>query len=64
MTIQPIPQPADVRPPLAPVADDRWSRWAATGAEHDRTMHRRTVLIAAIIGASLAVWGTMALVIR
>lgn len=64
MTTQPIPQPADVRSNIAPVADDRWSRWAAAGAEHDRTMHRRTVLIAAIIGASLVVWGTMALVIR
>ena len=64
MSIHPVSQPVDVRPEIVGANDDRWARWAATGAEHDRTMHRRTVVIAAIIGASLAIWGAMAFVIR
>lgn len=64
MTTPTSPQPVEVRSPDAPIADDRWSRWAETGAEHDRNMHRRTVMIAGIVGASLAVWAVMALVVR
>lgn len=64
MSTPTTPQPVEVRSTVPPIGDDRWSRWAATGAEHDRNMHRRTVMIAGIVGASLAVWAVMALVVR
>lgn len=64
--MKPITQePLEVRSaPVAASGDDRWSRWAAAGEAHDRASHRRTVMVAAIVAASLAVWGTLAIVVR
>jgi hypothetical protein len=57
-------EPLEVRTATAGSGDDRWSRWAATGEAHDRASHRRAVMFAAIVVASLAVWGTLAIVVR
>jgi hypothetical protein len=42
-------------------SNERWTRWVATGAEHDRGMHRRTTFLVALIVVSLAIWGTLSL---
>ena len=57
-------EPLEVRTATAASGDDRWSRWVASGEAHDRATHRRAVMLAVLVGASLALWGTLALVVR
>jgi len=54
----------EVRTATVGSGDDRWSRWVATGQAHERAAHRRAVTFAVIVGASLALWGTLAIVVR
>jgi hypothetical protein len=56
--------PLEVRTATAGSGDDRWSRWAASGEAHERASHRRSVMFAVIVVASLALWGTLAIVVR
>jgi hypothetical protein len=37
-------------------ADQRWSRWLATGAAHDRRLRERMRYATALVGAGLLAW--------
>jgi hypothetical protein len=45
-------------------ADERWSRWLARGAEHDRRLRRRMRYVTAAIAAGLVAWLVFVLLTR
>lgn len=47
-----------------PTADERWAAWLARGAEHDRTLNRRVIVIGSVLAAGVASWLTIALMFR
>lgn len=42
-------------------SNDRWGRWVAAGAEHERGMNRRATFLAVLVAVSLAVWATLSI---
>jgi hypothetical protein len=42
--------------PDAPSAEERWARWLAKGAAHDRRMHERMRYVTALVAAGLLAW--------
>lgn len=36
--------------------DERWARWLAKGAAHDRRLHERMRYVTALVGAGLLAW--------
>ncbi len=49
-------------PSERPSADERWTRWLARGAAHDRRMRDRMRYVTALIAAGLIAWLVFVLV--
>ena len=47
-----------------PTADERWAAWLARGAEHDRKLNTRAIVIGSVLGAGVATWLTIALMFQ
>ena len=47
-----------------PGAEERWSRWLARGAEHDRRLRERTRYVTAAIAAGFVAWLVFVLTTR
>jgi hypothetical protein len=58
----PATSPPAASDPLS--AEERWSRWLAKGAVHDRRMRERMRYVTAAIAAGLLVWLAVAIATR
>ena len=47
-----------------PTADERWAAWLARGAEHDRKLNTRVIVIGSVLAAGVVSWLTIALMFR
>ena len=47
-----------------PTADERWAAWLARGAENDRKLNTRVIVIGSVLAAGVVSWLTIALMFR